>query len=173
MNNKKDNNSPIQEKFEPNFRRGSELLQRGEAEKAVRLLERAYKLDPDHIGAATNLAGAYILTRRFKEAVRLLEPISEAFPEYAMVWTNLGAAYLGNPILAKDQDQIKAISAFEKALQLNPAAPNVAYNIGLIYRDRKETEEALRWFKKAVRANPHDQDARRLIKKLEAIEGNK
>lgn len=170
MSKKKESKKEIKDQFAPNFRRGSELLQRGEADKAARLLKRAYKIDPAHIGAATNLAAAYILLKQFKEAVALLKPISETDPDYAMVWTNLGAAYLGNPILAKDEDQRKAIDAFKKALEINPVAPNVAYNIGLIYRDRQEKEEAIFWFRKAIQANPMDGDARRLIEKLEASE---
>lgn len=156
------------EKFGPNFRRGTELLQRGEVEKATRLLERAHKIDSDHVDAAVNLAGAYILNKKFKEAATLLEPISQNNPDHIMVWVNLGAARLGNPILAKDEEQLRAIEAFKHALSLNPIAPNVAYNIGLIYRDRQENEEAIQWFKKAIQANPMDKDARRLIEKLEA-----
>lgn len=158
----------VKNKFAPNFRRGTELLQRGDIEKATLLLERAHKIDPEHIDAAINLAGAYILGKKFKEAVRLLEPVSQQHPEQAMVWVNLGASYLGNPILAKDDDQLKAISAFKKALELNPIAPNVAYNIGLIYRDRQEKDEAITWFKKAIQANPMDNDAKRLLQKLQS-----
>jgi tetratricopeptide (TPR) repeat protein len=83
-----------------------------------------------------------------------------------MIWTNLGAAYLGNPVLATDAQQQQAIAAFEQALALNPAAPSVAYNIGLIYRDRQENEQAIHWFRRAVQTNPRDKDARRILKRL-------
>ena len=59
-------------------------------------------------------------------------------------------------------------AAFEKAFEINPAAPNVAYNLGLIYRDRKEYEPAIHWFEKAIQANPTDQDARNIKARLEA-----
>ena len=85
-----------------------------------------------------------------------------------MIWTNLGAAYLGNPILARDEHHDKAIAAFKKALEIDPKAPNVAYNLGLIYRDRKETPEALHWFQQALKANPNDNDAQRYIDDLSA-----
>ncbi|MEM7334780.1 MAG: tetratricopeptide repeat protein [Chloroflexota bacterium] len=154
------------DKFAPNFRRGTELLRRGEASRAMVLLERAHKIDPAHVDAAINLSGAYILQKKFKQAVAILEPLKEQDEENAMVWVNLGAAYLGNPILAKDDNQLNAIDAFKKALDINPVAPNVAYNIGLIYRDRKETDLAIEWFNKAIKANPLDKDARNLIEKL-------
>ena len=156
-----------QKRFQALFRRGSEMLHRGNTERAMQLLERAYQIDKTHVDTAVNLSGAYILNKKFKKAVEILEPVSEQEPDHAMVWTNLGAAYLGNPILARDEEQLRAIAAFEKALAINPIAPNVAYNIGLIYRDRGELETAVHWFGRAVKANPNDQDARRIKARLQ------
>lgn len=150
--------------------RGAELLQRGDAEQAARILEKAYALDMTHPDVALNLGGAYILNQRFAQAVTILEPLSQMEPYNAMVWTNLGAAYLGNPILARDAEHEKAITAFERALEINPIAPHVAYNLGLIFRDRQETERAKYWFGQAIMANPNDQDARNLLAKLTAVD---
>jgi tetratricopeptide (TPR) repeat protein len=154
-------------KFEALFRRGSELLHRGKVNDAVTFLQKAHSLKPEHFDAALNLSGAYILTKKFKQAAMLLESLREQVPDNVMVWTNLGAAYLGNPILARDDEQLRAIAAFEQALALDAMAPNVAYNIGLIYRDRHEYGVAVGWFKRALAANPNDQDARNLIVKLQ------
>ncbi|PID85947.1 MAG: hypothetical protein CSB13_05435 [Chloroflexi bacterium] len=150
------------------LKRGTQLLQRGQAQEATAVLEKAQQLDDTNPDVALNLSGAYILTKKFKPAVALLEPLSEQEPDNAMVWTNLGAAYLGNPILARDEEHKKAIAAFEKAFKINPAAPNVAYNLGLIYRDRQEHERAIHWFEKAIQANPTDRDARNIKARLEA-----
>ncbi|MDX1617106.1 MAG: tetratricopeptide repeat protein, partial [Candidatus Promineifilaceae bacterium] len=129
--------------FDRLFREGTRLLHAGRAERARDLLDEAHALRPDHADAALNLSGALILTRKFRRAVRLLEDLVEVQPDNPMVWTNLGAAYLGNPVLADDRMQRRAIEAFKQALELNPAAPNVAYNIGLICRDRGDIERAL------------------------------
>lgn len=152
--------------FEVIFNQGTGLLHRGKLGEAVLLLERAVSLDPGHTDAMLNLSGAYILTGKFKKALSLLEPLSEREPDNAMVWTNLGAAFLGNPVLARDEEQRQAIAAFERALEIRPAAPSVAYNIGLIYRDREEIEEAIKWFHQAVRDNPNDHHAHSLLEKL-------
>ncbi len=154
-------------RFNHFLRRGSAYLRDGKPKDAERLLQKAYKMNPDDFDVALNLSGAYILTQQFKRALPILEQLSEKHPENVMVWTNLGAAYLGNPILAKEEQQQLAISAFAKAYELNPATPNVAYNLGLVYRDRKEIDTAVSWFKRALQANPKDQDARRLIDQLE------
>ncbi len=159
------------ERPEPDFfevlrQGGTQALQSGQLGTALELLEHAHQLQPHNNDVILNLSGAYILTKKFKKAVNLLEPLSQHDPENPMVWTNLGAAYLGNPILANDEDQLKAIATFKKAIDLNPKAPNVAYNIGLIYRDRQETATALHWFNRALKANPQDKDARRFAEKL-------
>ncbi len=150
------------------LREGTAALRRGQTAKAVDLLERAQQLDSEHPDLILNLAGAYILVKKFNKAVTLLEPLSQREPHNPMVWTNLGAAYLGNPVLAADEHHQKAIAAFETALELNPATPNVAYNLGLIYIDRQEVDRALYWFQRAVRLKPSDRDARNYIKKLTA-----
>lgn len=148
------------------FRRGTELLQRSDPVRAAQLLEQAHQLDPSRADIALNLSGAYILTRKFRQAVPLLETLSEQEPDNPMVWTNLGAAYLGNPVLARDEEQQRAIAAFQRALEIDPIAPNVAYNIGLIYRDRRDTDQAIHWFTKAIQANPNDKDARSILRRL-------
>ncbi len=161
--------SPEQaESFEEAFRRGTQLLHKGQAAEAVPYLEQAYFIQPDSTDTAINLGGAYILTKKFGKAVAVLEPASQNQADSAQIWINLGAAYLGNPILAGDDDQLKAISAFERALEINPTAPSVAYNIGLVYRDRKEVDKAIHWFRQAIKHNPGDRDARSLLSQLES-----
>lgn len=153
--------------FGDHYRRGSQLLHEGRHQEAIPLLEKAQTLEPTHFQANLNLSGAYILSGRFKQAIPILEQLSQAEPENVMVWTNLGAAYLGNPVLAGDKEQEKAIAAFHTALRLNPIGPNIAYNLGLIYRDRQETERAIYWFEQALAADPDDDDARRILARLQ------
>lgn len=156
------------QEFVAAFREGTTLLHQGRAKESVPYLERAYALQPDDSDAGVNLSGAYILTKKFSKAVAILELLSRQEPDHAKIWINLGAAYLGNPVLAGDSDQEKAIFAFERALAIDPAAPSVAYNIGLIYRDRGENDKAIYWFKQALKNNPSDKDARSLLRRLEA-----
>jgi len=156
-----------QRRFQKLFTRGTQLLHKGDYERALRLLQRAHQLDPVDVDAAVNLGGTYILQKKFKAAIPILEKISKIAPDNPMVWTNLGAAHLGNPILARDTEQKNAIAAFERALAINPTTPNVAYNLGLIHRDRQEYEQAIAWFQRALKVNPQDRDARLLLQRLE------
>ena len=167
----KDPSKPAQPKQHQRGRRlsnrGADCLRQGQVHNAISILRRAYELMPDDIPTAINLGGAYILQKEFEQAIPILERALEQEPDNEMIWTNLGAAHLGNPILANEEQQSKALQAFERAIEINPIAPNVHYNLGLIHRDRGEIEKALLRFRQAIQANPNDQDARRAHSRLE------
>ncbi len=163
----RDRTEMVLARFEALFRRGTELLQRGRAQDAVHPLDLAHQLQPDHPDAAHNLSSAYILTGSFKKALPLLEKLLANDPHNAQLWLNMGAATLGNPVLATDEQQQQAINAFAQALELNPAIPNAAYNIALIYRDRQDKAQAIHWFNRALQANPQDRHAQNLLHRLQ------
>jgi tetratricopeptide (TPR) repeat protein len=169
-NHHNNNHQRKQRRAEPKYftllRQGTQALQSGRVDEAIKLLEQAHDLNKENRDIILNLGGAYILAKQFKKAVEILEPLSERTPDNPMVWTNLGAAYLGNPVLATNEKQQRAIGAFKLAIALNPKAPHVAYNLGLIYRDRNELETALYWFRRALEADPQDRDAHYYIEKL-------
>jgi tetratricopeptide (TPR) repeat protein len=147
---------------------GARLLESGEARKAIPILEEACDLDSDSVPILISLGGAYIISDQHQRAIPLLEKARSAEPQNAMVWINLGAAYLGNRALATGSQQLEAIAAFEKALEIDPTAPSVHYNLGLIFMDRGDTDLALVAFRQAAKVNPHDRDAQNWIGKLEA-----
>lgn len=145
---------------------GASLLQRGDAKGSLPYLRKAWRLDPTEVAAAINLGGAYILLNRHKEAVPVLESAASLAPGNPMVWLNLGAAYLGNPVLATPAQQEKAIRAFERVLEIEPEMRNVNYNLGLIFRDRKDYVRAREEFQRALELSPNDRDARMLWEEM-------
>lgn len=157
----------LRERVRQLLNQGAWLLEHGQAAEAIPLLSHAHQIDEDSVPVLINLGGAYIMAGKHREAIPFLEAARDAEPENAMVWTNLGAAYLGNPVLASAQQQLKAIAAFEHALQLNPTAPNVHYNLGLIFVDRGETDLAVAAFRHASTVNAHDRDAASWLRRLE------
>lgn len=152
------------------LRAGTRTLQAGDHYKAADILEEALEQAPNDFDILLNLSAAYIVGKKFKQAVPLLEQLSQREPKNGMIWTNLGAAYLGNPVLASEESQDKAIKAFKRALALNPKAPNCAYNIALIYKDRKQFKIAANWFERAIEANPNDADAKSWLERLRGLE---
>jgi tetratricopeptide (TPR) repeat protein len=151
---------------------GARLLQAGRAREALPFLQRAIELEPTDTDAAINLGGAHIMLNQHRKAVPILEQACAAQPGNSKIWINLGAAYLGNPVLATADQQTRAIAAFEKALELDPVAPSVNYNLGLIYRDQGDLAAAIAQFHRAVAVNPLDRDARRLLEKMQEMAGD-
>ena len=138
----------------------------GEAIEKLVPLQKRYDGDPD---VAINLGGAYILQRKWDKAVSVLEPASAQNPDNIMIWTNLGAAYLGRLETAGPQHQKRAIAAYERALQIDPNAPNVNYHLGLIYKERGELLRAITFFERAREVNPTDRDAQYWSERLDQI----
>ena len=147
--------------------RGTEFMRQAQFERALPLLARAHRLVPGDKNAAINLGGALIMTKRYEEAIPILERVCDVDSDNLTVWMNLGAAYLGDLESSTDEQQILAIDAFERAIEIDPIAPSVHYDLGLIHRHRGESEQAIQRFHQAVQANPHDQDARRAWQRLQ------
>lgn len=139
---------------------GAQLLAQSRPGEAAAKLEQAAVLLPDDPDVAINLGGAYVMQRRFNKAVAILEQASQRTPGNAMVWTNLAAAYLGRLELSGPAQQDQAIAAYERALQIDPSASNVHYNLGLIYKDRQAWSQAKACFLTALEVDPGDKDAR-------------
>lgn len=148
---------------------GARLLEVGRAQEALPFLEEAYRTAPEAVAVCINLGGAYILLGRYREAVPILESAAEREPANPMIWVNLAAAYLGNPVLATPAQQERAIGALLRSVDLNPATPNAYYNLGLIYKDRGEWDQAAKAFAWAVKVNPLDRDALAWLKRAEAM----
>ncbi|MFQ6014861.1 MAG: tetratricopeptide repeat protein [Anaerolineae bacterium] len=145
---------------------GARLLAEQLPQEAIIRLEEAYALDPHNVAVAINLGGAYVMQGRYTEAVPILEAACHVEPDNPMIWTNLAAAYLGNLSEATPESTLRAIAAYERAIELNPMAPNVNYNLGLIYKRWEEREKAAAHFWRAIEVNPNDKDAKKLLKEL-------
>ena len=156
--------------FREQLVKGTRLLMEHKPTEALPFLVLAHELNPEDVNCMLNLGGAYIMAGRHQYAVPVLEEAALAEPENAQIWTNLGAAHLGNPVTATDERQKPALEAYLKALACDPHAPNVAYNMGLIYRDRGETDKAISAFKRALATKPDDRDAQKNLDRLQTGE---
>jgi protein O-GlcNAc transferase len=146
---------------------GARLLAARRPGEAIVKLAEAWELDSQNVDVAINLGGAYILQGKHKRGIPVLETASLLEPDNAMVWSNLAAAYLGKLPLSTQEQQQKAIDAYERALALDPRAPHVHYNLGLIYLERDEPLRAASHFHGALKTDPSDRDARHWLDRIE------
>ncbi len=145
------------------------LLSQNRPGEALEKLLPLYAQAPEHPDVLINLSGAYVLQRKWNQAVQVLNAAVKLHPYNAMLWTNLGAAQLGRLETAGPRQQDKAIAAYQRALQANPAAPNVHYHLGLIYKERGELARASAFFQRALEVNPADRDARLWLDRLTSL----
>ena len=157
------------EQFQRQMQEAATLLSNGNGKDAIPLLERLNKLQPDHVAILLNLGGAYILAGQHKRAVPVLERASNLAPRDPSVWANLAAAYLGKLITSSGKRQESALAAYQRVIELDAAYPNVHYNMGLIYVDRRDWDAAHAAFSRAIEANPHDRDAHTMRNRVEII----
>jgi tetratricopeptide (TPR) repeat protein len=148
------------EEFHRALAEGAWLLRQNQPQEAMERLLPLWEMAPTNPDVAINLGGAYILQGKWNKAVRVLSRAAELHPDNVMIWINLGAAHLGRLELSGPQQQERAIRAYERALAIDPQAPNVHYHLGLIHKDRGEIEQATAAFEHALAANPADADAR-------------
>ncbi len=156
------------EEFRRALNEGAWLLRQNQPAEAMEKLLPLYEMAPTNVEVAINLGGAYILQGKWNKAERVLSRAAELHPDNVMVWINLGAAHLGRLELAGPQQQERAIRAYERALTLDPAAPNVHYHLGLIHHDRGDLDKATAAFEGALKVNPADRDAKAWLVRIEA-----
>ncbi|HEU5320128.1 MAG TPA: tetratricopeptide repeat protein, partial [Methylomirabilota bacterium] len=88
-------------------------------EEAVQLITKALDLEPENGYFIDSLGWAYYQQGRYAEALRELKRAVERAKEDPVILEHLGDAY------AKNGFEEDAIAAWEKALQLDPAADGV------------------------------------------------
>jgi tetratricopeptide (TPR) repeat protein len=158
-----------EEQFRRQMRQASLLLSSGNAKAAIPLLERCHDLHPDDVNVLINLGGAYILIGKHARAVPYLEKATELAPDDPNAWTNLAAAHLGKLVTSTRARQDNALAAYRRVIEIDAVYPNVHYNMGLIYVDRRDWQAAYDAFTRAVEANPDDQDARMMRRRAEEM----
>jgi protein O-GlcNAc transferase len=165
MTNRRDRPSDFWQKLN----QGAQLLRQNRPGEAIALLEPLAAQDPTQVDVAINLGGAYILQRKWNRAVKVLRKAAAAHPDNVMLWINLAAAHLGNLETAGPRHQEQAIAAYERALALDAAAPNVHYHLGLIHKERGDFAKAVMAFEQALITAPDDRDARDWLVRIQRL----
>ncbi len=101
----------------------------------------------EKVAPATQVSSA-APTINYQQKIRSLEEIVAKEPENRKAWVELGHNYF-------DSDQpMKAIEAYDKALEMDGNDPNVLTDQGIMYRRFGWHDKAIANFKKANSLNP-------------------
>lgn len=141
------------------LRSGAALTALGRPREAIPRLERLVRLDPDHAEARYELADALTRAGDRPRAITEWQEVLRLQPRRAVAWSNLGAVLVQS---GRAQD---AAAALERAHALEPANPVLAENLGAVRYNlaalaarEGRVDEARRWLRDAVTADPQLRD---------------
>lgn len=130
---------------------GIKLLEQGETERAIEVLNKAVELNPD-------LAEAYF---RLGIAYSLIEFRDQAKADESVEATPTPSPGEKKPKEKKTNSEIafeKAVDAYKKIIDANSEDHFAYYNLGRAYNKLNEDEEAAKALKQAVKLNPEDSE---------------
>ncbi len=147
----------LPDEFRLQVDRASKLVERGEYEQAVQILEPLLRERPEHLGALSLMGIARLETGEPRLAL-------DAFERVLLQGGELPEAELGRGEASFALDNTSAaIEAFRNAVQTARGDQSIlseAYRgLGLCYRRRGDFDKAVRELRKAVAENPKDAQA--------------
>jgi serine/threonine-protein kinase len=147
------------DKWLPHSELGTMLYRKARYEEAVKEWEKARDLTPDNVRVLRAMAAGYHMLDRYDDAASTLQKALE-FDPAAQVWANLGTArFFQGQYLA-------AVTAMEKAVEMNPNSYLYWGNLGDAYRwapGKKDKApeaytRAIQLVETAIKRTPKDPD---------------
>lgn len=120
----------------------------------------ALEIDPEHIPSLTNLADCYEASEELENAEELFEYITKLAPQNALAFFNYG-----NFLLRQNQ-HIKAVKNYEKAIDLEESFVDAYYNIAWVLTEVKAYDEALAYAEKGLKQDPKNSDLLKILSKI-------
>ena len=122
---------------------------------AVKMLKKAYELDPNYVLAYTGLCWAYQhhyqITGKRTDLVFVVRNAEKAYAiDPNLVETNGAIAWVY--FLKGEQD--KAYLSYKRALEINPNIPGISHLISLFFRSLGLLQQALEYSNKSIELDP-------------------
>jgi tetratricopeptide (TPR) repeat protein len=124
------------------------LVERGDADEAVGLMEGTLRLDPSNAEAHRALGDALRARGELDRALDSHRQAVELNPEDWRLHTELGATH------ARAGSYELALVSFQRAAELTPDNPIARSNLGALYHFQGQYPEAAREFQRAVELKP-------------------
>jgi len=137
-----------QEKAHEKGRTAIQLMDNGQVDEAIKLLEEAQQLDPARFDFPYEIAYAHYIQKDYKSAIEILEKVENHKDVSDRLYQLLGNAY--DNIGKTD----KAVKVYEAGLKRFPNSGFLLLESGIIYMYKKEYDKALSFFEKGIYVDP-------------------
>jgi Tfp pilus assembly protein PilF len=141
---------------------GVEALEAGRLDQAVASFQEATRINPEYATGLYNLGVAYRKKAEYQPSAEALTKSLALAPNDPRTELNLAM------VLAVQQKFLESFPHYENALRLTPQQPevrlsysNALSNYGVAMDQQGRSDEAIRYFSKALEIKPDNQDARR------------
>jgi predicted O-linked N-acetylglucosamine transferase (SPINDLY family) len=125
---------------------------RGDRKLAEFHYRKALEIEPELLVAASNLGALLVEGGNFQEGKDFLEQALEIQPSH-MLYNGLGLLFQAQ------NNQDKALEAFQDGLEMEPENPEVLNNIAITYQSMGKNEKAATYFNKVLDVNPNQSEA--------------
>lgn len=124
------------------------LMDSGNVDESIKLLEEAQNLDPNRFDYPYELAYAYYLKEDYNEVIKILEGVINHKDVNDRLFQLLGNSYdmIGEPE--------KALETYDKGLEKFPNSGAIYLEKGNVYWMKKEYEKALLFYEKGIEVAP-------------------
>jgi tetratricopeptide (TPR) repeat protein len=124
------------------------LMDNGQIDESIKLLEESVKLDPDNLDYPYEISYAYYLTKNYKKTIDVLTPLSKRKDTNDRIYQLLGNSY---DLIGKRD---KSIETYEAGLKKLPNSGRLHLELGGMYLTSKEYDKAIDYFEKGIDAEP-------------------
>jgi tetratricopeptide (TPR) repeat protein len=132
-----------------------------EPRKAESLLMEALRIDSESVQGYFQLGLVYVQDKNYEKAVEAYEKAAELNPHSPDTFFNLGY------VLGAVKDYPRAEQMYERVVALGPPYLDEAlFNLAAVQERQGKRAESIRNLERAIEANPQNESAKRLLRKL-------
>ncbi len=138
---------------------GALYIEAGKETEAETVYRKIIDKSPDNVNAYISLGGIYNRIGEYAKSEQAYKKVIELNPKNAdMIYYNVGVSIINKSNIGSS-DRESAISAFKKALEINPDHAGAHLQLGYILLGLGKFEEAKPHFKRFVELKPDSPDA--------------
>lgn len=125
------------------------LMDNGQIEESIKLLEESINLDPENIDYPYEMGFAYYISKNYEKCIDILTDLKKRKDTNSQVFQLLGNSY---DIIGKRE---KAIDTYEDGLKKLPKSGRLYLELGGMYLVTKEYDKAISYYEKGVDVEPN------------------